>query len=388
MRDAERAVWETLQQLDYSWHVFYSARENSGSGYDREVDFVLIRLNRIFYCEVKGGIVHVDQRAGPGVTWAHFTRAGEPIRKRADPKQLWAAKAALGDTIRQIAGRSPRDLGFREHSVYIFPHTPRKMAQGADLEREYFHYAFEEDIATLPVRLQKIVESGKGRFIDHDRIISIINSLDTMVLREGNGMLPQPAPAAPSSSPFGCEPAVSIARHPALTLTPAAVSASAPAPVLVPTPTPASTHSGRNSRLRSFRLPRLWKIGAVMIVLFAVLSAFTDFGTPLRDRVDSALRLNKAPPARFPKPAEKPLAKDANSALPSFIASSSVNEVERAIARAQDKAVYASWQSNTQKGVVLLLEIDSSGCGRYQITRSDLQQPLHDVVRRCPQSQQ
>lgn len=95
MRNAERAVWETLKQLDYSWHVFYSARENSGSGYDREVDFVLIRLNRIFYCEVKGGIVHVDQRAGPGVTWAHFTRSGEPIRKRADPKQLWQAKNGL-----------------------------------------------------------------------------------------------------------------------------------------------------------------------------------------------------------------------------------------------------------------------------------------------------
>lgn len=377
MRDAERVVWDTLQQLDYSWHVFYSARENSGSGYDREVDFVLIRLNRIFYCEVKGGIVHVDQRAGPGVTWAHFTRSGEAIRKRADPKQLWTARTKLGETIRQIAGQSPRDLGFREHSFYIFPHTPRQVTQGADLERDYFHYAFAEDIAALPVRLQQIVESGKGRFINHDRIISIINSLDTMVLRECEGMLPH-TKAAPLANYQNWQPS----RR----------------------PLPFAMRAGRGFERfwrGSFRLPRVWKIAAATIVLFAMLNAFADFGIPQGDQVKPHLdpvkpapQSNQEPPttpattSQARQPASKLPAKDAYTALPSFIASSSAIEVERAIVRAQDQAIYASWQSDTQKGVVLLLEIDSNGCGRYQITRSDLQRPLHEVVRRCPQPQQ
>lgn len=377
MRDAERVVWETLQKLDHSWHVFYSARENSGSGYDREVDFVLIRLNRIFYCEVKGGIVHVDQRAGPGVTWAHFTRSGEPIRKRVDPKQLWQAKRQVGESIRQIAGQSPRDLGFREHSVYIFPHTPRYVTQRADLEREYFHYAFEEDIAVLPARLQQIAETGKGRFIDHDRIISIINSLDTMVLREGSGMLPPPAPAAPSTRPYGWELTVPITRRPA------SPSLEALSPLRI----------GRRFPWHRYRLTRLWKIAAAAIVLFAVANVFADFDVQ-RDRINLAFPSNQVPrpaPAIEPQvrqPISKPTAKLANTTLPPFIAPSSAIEVEQAIVRAQDQAIYASWQSDTQKGVVLLLEIDSNGCGRYQITRSDLQLPLHEVVRRCPQPQQ
>lgn len=376
MRDAERAVWETLKQLDYSWHVFYSARENSGSGYDREVDFVLIRLNRIFYCEVKGGIVHVDQRAGPGVTWAHFTRSGEAIRKRADPKQLWQAKKRLGDTIRQIAGQSPRDLGFREHSVYIFPHTPRHVTQGADLEREYFHYAFEEDMAALPARLQQIVETGKGRFIDHDRIISIINSLDTMVLRESDGMLPQPATAAPPRQSHRRAPPVPLARGPTQYQLPG----------LPP---------GRARRFgwARFRRPKLWKIAAGAIVLFAALNAVVDFDGPARNQTAPAPQAAQAPapmPATVPpahQPTSKPPAKDTSATLPSFIAPSSAMEIERAILGAQDQAVYVSWQSGTQKGLVLLLEIDSSGCGRYQVTRTDLPQPLHEVVRRCPRSQ-
>jgi hypothetical protein len=259
MRDAERAVWDTLQQLDYSWHVFYSARENSGSGYDREVDFVLIRLNRIFYCEVKGGIVHVDQRAGPGVTWAHFTRSGEALRKRADPKQLWAAKTKLGETIRQIAGESPRDLGFREHSFYIFPHTPRQVTQGADLERDYFHYAFEEDIATLPSRLQQIVESGKGRFINHDRIVSIINSLDTMVLREREGMLPQITRIAPPSAYERRQPATKLFAPPSLRV----------------------HRPFRRFRSRSLRIPLKWKILVILMILVGLLKVLEDSGLRL-----------------------------------------------------------------------------------------------------------
>lgn len=131
-RDAECAVWESFQRLDNSWHVFYSARENSGSGRDREIDFVLIRLNRIFYCEVKGGVVVVDQRAAPGVTWAHSTRSGEPIQRRVDPTQLWNAKRALEATIRQIAECSPRDFGFREHDFYYFSAYPQACDRRAE----------------------------------------------------------------------------------------------------------------------------------------------------------------------------------------------------------------------------------------------------------------
>jgi hypothetical protein len=378
MRDAEQVVWDTLQQLDYSWHVFYSARENSGSGYDREVDFVLIRLNRIFYCEVKGGIVHVDQRAGPGVTWAHFTRSGEAIRKRADPKQLWAAKIKLGETIRQIAGQSPRDLGFREHSFYIFPHTPRQVTQGADLERDYFHYAFEEDIATLPTRLQQIVESRKGRFIDHDRIIGIINSLDTMVLREREGMLPQPTKTARQSVHQNW-------RH--------APKQFAPAPMQ-------SDHTVQPRISDKMRPPLWWKPVAVGLCALILLVYFGDSAITSSIWPKVSVSQPKEPESRSrvlpsqsdgagagppsPAPAPKPPTRDPNKALPSFIPAAAASDVERAIAAAQDQPIYVSWRSEPQHGLVILLTTEENGCRRYQVSRHDVQPMKYDTVRRCP----
>lgn len=251
------------------------------------------------------------------------------------------------------------------------------MTQGADLEREYFHYVFADDMAALPARLQQIVETRKGRFIDHDRIISIINSLDTMVLRESDGMLPRPVTAAPPRQSHRWDPPVPLARG--------------PTQYQLPGPSP-----GRERRFRwpRFRLPKLWKIPVGAVVLFAVMNAVVDLDGPPRNQVAPVPQATQAPasmPATAPQArpaAPKPPAKDTNAALPSFIAPSSAMAVERAIVGAQDQAVYASWQSGTQKGLVLLLEIDSSGCGRYQITRTDLQPPLHEVVRRCPQRQQ
>lgn len=370
MRDAERAVWETLQRLDYSWHVFYSARENSGSGYDREVDFVLIRLNRIFYCEVKGGIVHVTQRAGPGVTWAHFTRSGEALRKRADPKQLWAAKAALGETIRQIAGQSPRDLGFREHNFYIFPHTPRYVTQGADLERDYFHYAFAEDITALPARLQQIVEVGKGRFIDHDRIIGIINSLDTMVLREREGMLPQATRVARSSGHQNKQPA----------------------PAWLAQSTTLSDHDTQPSMPRKIRFPLWWKPVAVGLAALAVLGYFANFISVLSDwskmtvsqPVKPESQSRAGPALQSPVPAPKPPARDASKALPSFIPAASASEIERAITAAQDQSIYISWKSENQYGLVILLANEENGCRQYQVSRHDAPPTKYATIRRCP----
>ncbi len=378
MRDAERVVWQTLQQLDYGWHVFYSARANSGSGYDREVDFVLIRLNRIFYCEVKGGIVHVDQRAGPGVTWAHCTRSGEALRKRADPKQLWAARAALGETIRQIAGQSPRDLGFREHNVYIFPHTSRDVTQGADLERDYFHYAFEEDIAALPARLQQIAESGKGRFIDHDRIVSIINSLDTLVLRERQGMLPQ---------------AVGVSRP-----------LVRPAPArFAPDPIQSNQNVGPPTSIKT-RLLQWWKPVTLGFGALILLGYFA--GWPIASPIWQQASVNQSgrPESRSgvvtgqltggdatplsPVPVPKPPARDTKKTLPAFISVAAVNDVERALAAAQDQAIYISWQSDEQHGLVILLANEEGGCRRYQISRHDLQPTKFDTVRRCPPDKQ
>jgi len=353
MRDAERVVWHTLQQLDASWHVFYSVRENSGSGWDREIDFVLIRLNCIFYCEVKGGVVFVDQRAGPGVTWAHSTRSGKAIDKRVNPTQLWAAKDAVERTIRQTAGHSPRELGFQEHNFYIFPYTPRQVAQGADLERDNIHYAFEEDMAGLPARLQQIVASGRGRFIAPEHIESIINSLDAMVIKENAGTLPQPPQVAPAPT-YG-------------------------------------KRTFQPFRLRRVRLPRLWKIAGALIVLLAIVTAFMDFGfkdftTPQPKQRNEPVRQTNQPaasPPRPPSPAPKPPGTNLNAALPAFIAPTSVDEVERAITAAQDATVYVSWQSGSEHGLVILRLDDTDGCRQYQISRHDEPPIKLATIRRC-----
>lgn len=380
MRDAERAVWDVLQYLDASWHVFYSARENSSSGWDREVDFVLIRLNRIFYCEVKGGIVVVDQRAGPGVTWERSTRSGEAITKRADPKQLWLAKAALEESIRRISGQSPRDLGFREHDFYIFPHTPRRVTRGADLERNNIHYAFEEDIAELPLRLQQIAASGKGRFINRERIESIIQSLDAMVIKEGTGTLPQPSqPPLSQSSPMQLQPAISPAHE-----------SWRPMTALVAEPLPQSSirsdRTFRRFRRRIFQLPRFWKIAAAFVVLLAISNVFSDFNiTPISQRVETFRRPNEnIPTPHSPSPPSKPLVKDMNTALPAFIARASAAEVERAITAAQDPAVYVSWQSGAEHGLVILRSIDDNGCRQFQVSRHDMPPTKYATIRRCP----
>lgn len=357
MRDAERMVWGVLQQLDYSWHVFYSARENSGSGWDREVDFVLIRLNRIFYCEVKGGVVVVDQRAGPGVTWAHFTRSREPISKRADPKQLWMAKAALGETIRQISGQSPRDLGFREHDLFIFPHTPKEVTQGADLERRNTHYVFAEDIGALPARLQQIVDGGKGRFIDRDRITGIINSLDAMVLKESGGTLPPSGRSAPAPSHENSRPAAELfARRPIW-----------------------GDNPSRSFKRRRIRLPRRWGIMAALLGLFVISGLFADLSMVPVDRPANPI----SPMPQSARSASKPPTRSPSTALPSFIAPASAEAVEQAITGAQDLAVYVSWQSDTQYGFVILRSDDGNGCRRYQVSRHDLPTTKYDIVRRC-----
>lgn len=380
MRDAERAVWDVLQHLDASWHVFYSARENSSSGWDREVDFVLIRLNRIFYCEVKGGVVIVDQRAGPGVAWKRYMRSGEAIQKRADSTQLWSAKAALEETICQISGQSPRSLGFRQHDVYIFPHTPRRVTQGADLERSNTHYVFEEDIAELPLRLQQIAASGKGRFINRERIESIIQSLDAMVIKEGTGALPPPSqPRPPQLSSTQPQPEILPAHE-----------VWRPVTALIVQRRVQSSMRGdrifRQFKWRIFRLPRIWKVGVGFVALFAVLSAFVEFNIPLVIRRDEppGRSSEKVPAVNLPKSTSKPPVKDMNAALPGFIAPASVAEVERAIAAAQDPAVYISWQSGAEHGLVILRSRDDNGCRQYQVSRHDMPPTKYATIRRCP----
>ena len=354
MRDAERAVWEAFQKLDFSWHVFYSARENSGSGWDREIDFVLIRLNCIFYCEVKGGVVIVDQRAGPGVTWAHLTRSGETIKKRADPKQLWQAKAALGATISRIAGRSPRDLRFREHDFYIFPHTPKEVTRGVDLERGNVHYAFAEDIDGLPARLQGIVESGKGRFIDRARIDGIISALDAMVIKDAAGALCGPMLTSPSVMHAND-------RLPLLRSVGAVDRASRPFKWLVD------------------RRPLKWNVAAVLLLVLGLLHGSAGLiSSPLASKVTGPVV------TRAHAPATRSVVVVPGAELPAFIAASSADEVERAIAVAYDQKVYVSWRSETQRGLVLLLKSEVNGCRQYQVSRHDVQPAVYGFVRRCP----
>ncbi len=248
----------------------------------------------------------------------------------------------------------------------IFPHTPRHVTGGQNFDRDFVHYAFAEDIAALPWRLQQIVAASKGRYISPERIQAIIDSLDAMVIKTDGGTLPPPAPAAAWSSRQNWAPVT--AR---------------PFQRTAPFPMRAGRGFQRFKRPAS-RLPRPLKIAVAVAVLYVAWNAImTAEVAPVVQRSEPAPLTSEPRASKTNSPLPKPAGKGANTALPSFIAPAAAEAVERAIAAAQDAEVYVSWQSGMHHGLVILRSDDGDGCRRYQISRHDLPVTKYDTVRRC-----
>jgi hypothetical protein len=393
-RDAERSVWDVFQKLDDTWHVFYSARESSSSGFNREVDFILIWYNRIFYIEVKGGIVEVNQPAGPGVCWPPTTRGGASL-KPVDPTQLWDAKKALRNAISQIAGKSPADLGYLEHEFYVFPHTSRAVLQGRSVERKKVHYVFAEDIAQFPARLFEIIQSERGIFVQPEWIDAIIQSLDSMVVKSGRHWLHQDQPQALTALKSIAFDASHCARQPANDVPPLA----APAIPLSAAPQPIGVDRAAGW-LRIGKLFCIWRGLAAIAILLAV--AITVF---LPERGKAPPQADPNPAAQADQPRSEPQGAPRISAgpkagrnraasgqskprepgyFPAFIPAGAIAAVELALSHAREYDRSVPWHSGDMHGFATLQAVEPMGCRRYRITRNDTDPIGLDFIRRCP----
>jgi len=115
-----------------------------------EADFVALTPNGVALIEVKGGLVQVDSRPGPGVRWAHFTRNGRPTGGHVSPTQLYRLTENFSITAQAVAGV---DLGPRIGQLMVFPHTSRSQIAPTVLarlyapDRDFMRIAFAEDLA-------------------------------------------------------------------------------------------------------------------------------------------------------------------------------------------------------------------------------------------------
>lgn len=366
LSEAEQKVWDTFQKLDDTWHVFYSARERDGTSRPREVDFILIRYNRIFYCEVKGGVVIVDQPAGANVIWRHFKRSGEEIEGGVDPRQLWNAKRAVTAAIQRSADYSPYSLRFREHEFYIFPHTSRAVTNGQNFEWDTTHYTFEEDLNDLPQYLQWIVDSEKGVFIQRERIERIIESLDKLVAKAGGGI-------PPSIQLAQSRPGKPVQAQPIATDYVAS-------PLSKSQPPRRFDHAWR----RIFP----WLCAAGLLLLYLVWPSDEPAKTaqPLKTTQTSAVvrppESRPTPPAPARSPAATPI-EHPESALPTFIPKVALTDVEQAVMLARQKNETIPWQTGKHHGFVTLYEIENDRCLKHRITRNDVNPMEVGFTRRC-----
>ncbi|HEX6958097.1 MAG TPA: nuclease-related domain-containing protein [Ferrovibrio sp.] len=371
-RDAERQVWDILEQMDATWHVFYSVRESNASGFNREIDYVLIRYNRIFYIEVKGGFVEVTQPAGAGVLWPRTTRAGAKL-KPVDPTQLWSAKKGVCRTIAQIAGASPAELGYLEHEFYIFPHTSRAVTKGQNLERRNVHYAFAEDMPRLPEKLQEIVASETGRFVPQKRIEAIIASLGSMAVKVGGPRLDQQHLTHPDRSlPAAISPAVVESRL-------------------------------RAARWSSGRGYRRWTRVAITAFLLSLALWYllpTQPTIPPQPKQrhperQQASRQNSEQKQKTIQNSERSGADRSRlshaddepgklGSWPTFIPAGAIPAVEVAFSYAIELDKSVPWHTGSMYGFATLQVVEDNGCRRYRITRNDTEPIGLDFIRRCP----
>lgn len=161
-----------------------------------EADFVALMPKGVALVEVKGGIVQVNSRPGPGVRWAHYTRSGNPTGGYVTPSQLYRVTDTFSIMAQAMAGVA---LGTAIAQLMVFPHTSRDhvspdvLARLDSPNRDFLRIVFAEDLAQFGMwRLidDELHRPGRRRDLAGPEVTSlarwIMNELDVQ---------PGPAPA-------------------------------------------------------------------------------------------------------------------------------------------------------------------------------------------------
>lgn len=181
--DGERLVYESLLERDPELIGFaaYSMPLPLSENRRIEVDFVALTAFGVALIEVKGGIVQVDSRPGPGVRWEHLTRSGRPTGGKVSPTQLYRATEIFSAMADAMAGVP---FGSSIAQLMVFPHTSRAHIAPDVLDRldsrnrDFMRIVFAEDLAQFGMwRLveDELAMSGRSRRLGVDQATSLVN---------------------------------------------------------------------------------------------------------------------------------------------------------------------------------------------------------------------
>jgi hypothetical protein len=377
-REAEQDVWRALTALDawapheHRWHVFYSVTEEDAEGHDREIDYVLVWRNRIIYVEVKGGHVLVDRPARGNTRWLRRKQSGaelEPVQ----PAQLWNAKKAIWRMIKRELGAHPKQLGFVEYEVHVFPQTPRGYNGGRTFNRGSVYYIFQEDLQAWPAQLETLVRSRGNKFAkaaDIARLISCLKALSYQPDSEDG----HPAYIAAPEQLVRQQDSRGNARS----------SYSAHQPL-------------RWFDLTWKRVLFLWICGVAGFSLILLAWSLLEPAKPVAPAKATGTVKSLSDTAGPPKPQSRPTAPapaaistPAQTALPArtdgdfpaFIPAGAIAEIERIFETARIPNMSLRWSAGSQYGYVTLQADEGNGCRRWRLSRNDTT-PVFDFVRRC-----
>jgi hypothetical protein len=196
--DGERLVYESFVSSapELAGFAAYSMPLPHSGNRRIEADFVALMPRGVALVEVKGGIVQVNSRPGPGVRWAHYTRSGNPTGGHVTPSQLYRVTDSFSIMAQAMAGVA---LGTAIAQLMVFPHTSRDhvspdvLARLDSPNRDFLRIVFAEDLAQFGMwRLidDELHRPGRRRDLNEPEVTNlarwIMNELDVQ---------PGPAPA-------------------------------------------------------------------------------------------------------------------------------------------------------------------------------------------------
>lgn len=176
--DGERLVYESLlwDSPTMAGFAAYSMPLPYNATHRLETDFVAMTPHGLALLEVKGGIVRVNSRPGPGVRWAHETRSGRPTGGHVTPTQLYRLAETFDVTAQAMTGV---DFGGRIAQILVFPHTPRGIVDPQLLARlyspgrDFARIVFAEDLAQhgmWALVADELTRPGRARLFDADEV--------------------------------------------------------------------------------------------------------------------------------------------------------------------------------------------------------------------------
>ncbi len=201
----ESLLWDSPKQAGFS---AYSLPLPLSGNRRLEADFAVMTAHGIALIEVKGGIVRVDSRPGPGVRWAQETRTGRPTGAHVSPAQLYRVSEVFSVMAQTMAGV---EFGGRIAQMLVLPHTsqsnvdPQLLARLRAPNRDFARIVFAEDLATHGIWNlvnDELTMPGRSRPLDGEEVRRLIvwikGELDV-----------QPGPDAPMEIPIS---AIDIGR--------------------------------------------------------------------------------------------------------------------------------------------------------------------------------